>query len=136
MKKCAKCKVTKPFSEFYKHKSTKDKLHCWCKDCTKLYATNRKKEKAERVKSVERNRRLKEQYGITLKDYNEMLAQQNDCCGICGKHKSESKCCLAVDHDHATGHVRGLLCSNCNLGIGYLKDDLDILRNAVNYLTE
>lgn len=58
-----------------------------------------------------------------------MVINQNNKCLICCKVKK-----LVVDHDHNTGLVRGLLCDTCNRGIGYLKEEVEILRNAIKYL--
>lgn len=67
-----------------------------------------------------------------------MLLQQNGVCAICKnaetKIESGSVRSLSVDHNHTTGAVRGLLCANCNLAIGYACDDVSILRNAIAYL--
>ena len=78
---------------------------------------------------------IKYKYGLTLKEYNLKLIDQGNCCAICGTdvpgggHKN-----LYVDHNHNTGKVRGLLCRNCNLMIGYAKDNNDILEAAIKYL--
>jgi len=80
-----------------------------------------------------KNRVLKYSYGITLEDYNEMLAIQNGVCAICNQSCTTGRR-LCVDHDHKTGKVRGLLCNDCNSGIGKLKDSSEILKNAANYL--
>lgn len=69
-------------------------------------------------------------YNLTQDDYDRMLAEQQGCCAIC---RTEPPM-LVVDHDHVTGVVRGLLCRNCNLGIGLLRDDVDVLSSAVQYL--
>lgn len=71
---------------------------------------------------------------MTVDDYNKMLDQQKGCCVVCGQHESTFKQRLCVDHDHNTGKVRGLLCKQCNSGIGLLQDDLEILKVAVKYL--
>jgi hypothetical protein len=76
---------------------------------------------------------LKSRYGITEDDYNLMSAKQNNSCAIC-KQKSEIN--LSVDHCHKTGIVRGLLCRNCNLALGYLKDDTNRIESAMQYLSE
>ena len=55
-------------------------------------------------------------------------------CAICGIHEENVTKSLAIDHDHTTGLVRGYLCNNCNRGIGLLKDDPNVLRNAIEYL--
>ena len=61
-----------------------------------------------------------------------MLEEQGGVCAICGG--DENGRTLAVDHDHQTGQIRGLLCSKCNVAIGYLSDSLEILKNAFAYL--
>lgn len=82
-----------------------------------------------------RDRHLKLTYGITLDDYNKMFQKQEGCCASCGVHQSELKQPLFVDHDHKTGEVRALLCRHCNTALGYVKDDVNILKSLVNYLT-
>jgi hypothetical protein len=77
---------------------------------------------------------LEYRHGITLKQYNEMLEEQNHCCKICKKHKSEFKKRLYVDHDHKTGIIRGLLCNKCNKLLGDADDNKEILSNAITYL--
>ena len=79
---------------------------------------------------------LKRKYNITQEQYDELYNKQNGCCAICKKHQSELKKILGVDHNHKTGKIRGLLCDNCNKGLGCLKDDKDIINNAGNYLKE
>jgi hypothetical protein len=76
-------------------------------------------------------RRLKAR-GITLEDYESMLSLSPGC-GIC-KKLPESKYDLRIDHDHATGRVRGLLCNECNIGLGKLGDSIEGLRAALEYL--
>ena len=76
-----------------------------------------------------RNARLKHRYGITAAEYDAMYAKQKGCCAICGKHAEAGsspahwKNKLAVDHCHDTGKVRGLLCNDCNAGIGHLGNE-------------
>lgn len=77
------------------------------------------------------NYRLKHKYGITKSDYENLLKKQNGKCAICGE-RSEKK--LHVDHNHETGRVRGLLCHNCNITIGRMKENPDALRSAAEYL--
>lgn len=77
-------------------------------------------------------------YGLVAGDYERMLAEQDGCCAICRRTPEEAhgpNRVLCVDHDHATGRVRGLLCVPCNSGIGQLGDDPDRIRAALNYLT-
>lgn len=82
------------------------------------------------------NYHLKHTYGITLVDYNKMLDAQGNGCAICGKTPKENGKRLDVDHDHKTGQVRGLLCTQCNMGLGCLGDSLLQLQAAVSYLKE
>lgn len=81
---------------------------------------------------------LKSIYGIKLEDYARMLNEQNGVCAICGKPETKIKngklAMLSVDHCHNSTKVRGLLCGNCNLGIGYFQDDIVRLENAIEYL--
>ena len=83
---------------------------------------------------------LKRTYGITYKDYNELLKAQNHKCGICGGEgftmKEEHKVKLVVDHDHLTRKVRGLLCHNCNRALGLLHDDVESLNKAIDWVSE
>jgi len=72
-------------------------------------------------------------YGITLNAYEAMFEAQGGTCRICGNRSTNSKR-LHVDHNHATGRIRGLLCDICNRGIGMFKDNPDRLRNAADYL--
>jgi len=88
-----------------------------------------KKKKANRAK------KLKHRYGISIEQYEQMLIDQNYRCKICGStdpgHKKKH---FSVDHCHETGRVRGLLCANCNLTLGYVKDDVALLKSCIGYL--
>lgn len=82
---------------------------------------------------------LKAQYGMTESQYLELLARQGGVCGICGDTPTplpvgDGERRLVVDHDHATGRVRGLLCWTCNLGLGNFRDDPSRLASALSYL--
>lgn len=79
---------------------------------------------------------LKHKFGITEIQYNEMLKNQNNACAICKSKESGDirTVALAVDHCHKTGVVRGLLCASCNKAIGFLKDSVQNLESAIEYL--
>jgi hypothetical protein len=79
----------------------------------------------DRVKNV----RLRFAYGIDLSKYQELSVSQQGVCAIC-----KIECKLFVDHDHATGKIRGLLCNACNLLLGKAKDSVEVLTSAVLYL--
>ena len=72
-------------------------------------------------------------HGLTLDDYDRMLAEQGHRCAICGTPAAPGER-LHVDHDHETSEVRGLLCGPCNRGLGLYKDSPALLANAINYL--
>lgn len=77
-----------------------------------------------------RNRNLKDLYGITREEHDEMFDKQKGCCAICNKPNMV----LSVDHNHTTGKVRGLLCNKCNFALGNANDNPDILLKAIEYL--
>lgn len=79
-----------------------------------------------------RSNRLISTYGISLADYNKLLNEQNNVCAICGKPPKRVR--LAVDHCHANGRVRGLLCFSCNSILGLAYDSVQILNRAVDYM--
>jgi hypothetical protein len=76
---------------------------------------------------------------LTVEEYNRMNFKQNGLCAICGKKETRTSrnniiCNLAVDHCHITNIIRGLLCHNCNVGLGHFKDRIDLLEKAIVYL--
>jgi hypothetical protein len=85
----------------------------------------------EKIKIKQRVSALKRNYGITLEEYNTILISQNGKCAICQEEKDET---LAVDHNHETGFVRGLLCRHCNHVVGFAKDNITILNRTISYL--
>lgn len=93
-------------------------------------------ERREREKQARRNRYFMKAYGITAKEYDEMLDAQNHSCKICGTTDSGGKGGFHVDHCHSGGHVRGLLCINCNMMLGLVYDNTQVLANAIKYLEE
>ena len=80
------------------------------------------------MSALERNRKSK--YGISPQDYLKMLQSQNGACAICGDVKTK----YVIDHNHKTGKVRGILCHACNVGIGNLKDNSELLKKAAGYI--
>ena len=88
-------------------------------------------EKKERASTRNFEASLKTKYGISIDQHNELLVMQNCVCGICGGVDNAR---LAVDHDHSSGRVRGLLCRGCNIGIGNFKENVDVMNKAVEYL--
>jgi len=106
---------------------------------------NKEKIKAQQIEYREnnpekiRNHDLKSNHNITLEEYNKMLDEQNGVCAICFEKETDKESnkkikSLAVDHDHKIGSVRGLLCGKCNKMLGMAKDNIFILKNAIEYL--
>lgn len=89
----------------------------------------------EYLLAQKRNAHLLKKYGMSHDDYLVMLARQNNVCAIC-KTPPRNKRRLAVDHDHNTQQIRGLLCEDCNRGLGLFRDDTMRLFNAVEYLSK
>jgi hypothetical protein len=81
-----------------------------------------------------KDRRLRTTYGITLEQYNGLLENQNGNCAICGRNNLDFKRALAVDHCHKSEKIRGLLCNDCNIGLGMFSDSTNILKSAILYL--
>lgn len=125
MKKCSRCKLPKPKSEFWKDARQKDGLRCYCKVCAKKSYPHR-------------NAWRKSAYGVDDDWYNNKLKVQENVCAICGKKETMKNAYglrnLCIDHNHFSGQIRGLLCSNCNRGIGSFKEDTQALKKAIEYL--
>ena len=131
MKTCTKCEQEKELTEFGKAKGYKDGLRTWCKSCK---AEDDKNYYKPYDYETDKNSKLKAAYGISYKEYQTMLEAQNGQCAICGTANTGKRKAFHVDHDHETGEVRGLLCGNCNSGIGNLRDDVGLLKRAIQYL--
>lgn len=81
-----------------------------------------------------RSKALRRLWGLTHAQYEELLHQQGGCCAICGTTNPKGRGHFHIDHDHATGRRRGLLCHNCNLMLGQARDSKVFLANAITYL--
>ena len=99
--------------------------HC-SKYCSGYYKINKK--------LTQLKCHYKKKYGITIEDYNRLFEEHDGCCAICGRHQTELVRKLHIDHDHNTGKIRGLLCYNCNDGLGRFRDNPELLNKAVEYL--
>lgn len=152
MKKCTKCGEEKPLSEFHKQTKIKCGYRSVCKSCRTIYnLLNKEARKAWTKKYREENKEkisLKKKehylanrksnlskgrfrkYGISEETYQTMLDDQRGICAICGLSMDKPH----VDHDHNSGKVRALLCGNCNTAIGLLKESIQTLESAIQYL--
>lgn len=156
-KRCSGCSERKPLDAFSRNTKSKDGHESECKVCSRARvrcwaAANRPRERRRRqewaranpekeraryrrwaeanpeeVRRVDREQRARRQFGLTLAQYDALIAKG---CAICGTHEGQ----ICVDHDHATGVVRDALCHRCNTGLGLLKDDPERVRAALEYL--
>lgn len=122
---CRDCGEIKPLDAFPLAKRNADGRTCYCKPCH----NKRGRESRVRVHGNGREYHLRHRYGIGVADVERILAEQNGKCLICERPDPEH-----VDHDHETGKVRGILCFNCNQGLGNFRDEIRSLIRAVNYL--
>lgn len=138
MNTCTKCKKPKPLSEFGRDLRRQDGVMARCKDCRREECKawrskkpNYEKDRYRKDPAGHRERHLVRKYGVNSADYDALLKAQGGACAICGKVQSRA---FDVDHDHAGGVVRGLLCTNCNRMIGHAHDSAERLRRAADYL--
>lgn len=144
-KKCGTCGEVKPTTDFYKKKSKgcPHGLRSACIPCTiattSAYArANPELRKQVYARSAAKNPTyqreywLRKKYGLSMEDWQAMLDSQNGVCAICSLEDKNGN--LHVDHCHATGVIRGLLCGPCNKALGLFRDRTDNLDNAITYL--
>lgn len=140
MKRCSKCGESKPLGEFFKDRSKRHGLMALCKKCKMascrayVKATGYDKKRYWANRDSERERHLVRKYGVTFARYAALLKEQGGCCAICRRREPGGRM-LDVDHDHATGEVRGLLCNSCNRVLGHAGDSIARLRSAIKYLS-
>jgi hypothetical protein len=126
-KACARCERLLPLTEFDPHPKGVAGLASECRSCSK------ERRRRPEVRRVRRESKLRAQYGLTAERYESLLEAQGGGCAICGEAPRGRH--LAVDHDHETGVIRGLLCTRCNRGIGVFCDDPVLLGAASLYLS-
>ena len=160
-KRCKKCERERSLSEFYRATGMRDGYRSECIECYNVarkarypevreqaiarakawqqanrerHLENQRKRRARpEVKARERAGHLKRKFGITLAEYDRMLAEQGGRCAICRRRPTQG-ISLHVDHEHRTKRVRGLLCFRCNNALGDFRDRADFLVNALHYL--
>jgi hypothetical protein len=135
LKICTRCKVKKPLSEYHLRSKREGIPKSACKDCHRERARGYWR-KNPLPKEVQRARNLQKSFGITLEEYEDMLLSQECSCKICKRHHTTFSRNLCVDHCHTTGKIRGLLCNNCNSGLGKYEDNISFLEAAITYLKE
>lgn len=162
MNVCTICNQEKPEAMFYREPRKSNGLTSQCKQChdrkSKKWATkNKEKLVADRAARHVRKREeyikksrdwysnpanrekrlstnLRKMYGISIDSYQSMLSSQNGKCAIKTCNRLASEKTLHVDHDHTTGHVRGLLCHNCNTALGLVGENAQLLQDLIDYI--
>lgn len=144
---CTICNQTKHVYAFGSGKRSRGGRRNQCKSCLNAQHHTRVdsaqnyayiKQYRARHPMKRRGYNLKRDYGITLEQYNTMLAAQNGACKICENTSPGTRSQsvnFSVDHCHKTKRIRGLLCTSCNRGIGHFKDDPALMRRAADYLS-
>lgn len=157
---CNKCRVTKPVADFYAASSCRDGIATRCKECVRAQQRGNPKRLARKrayreshraeiasgkrewylrtVKGTDkiRSRNYRGRYDLTADEYGKIFTAQNGCCAICSiqVETGPGKGGARIDHCHATGAVRGILCHKCNIGLGWFRDNADALENAATYI--
>lgn len=130
MKLCPDCGTERPVHEFGRNRPARDGLSTYCRT-----HNNRRHNEWIARRGGHRRLNLRNQYGMTIEQFDDLLAAQNGCCAICLTDEPGGKGDQwHVDHDHATGVVRGILCALCNVGLGHFGDDSQRLESAAQYL--
>ena len=163
MKTCSICGIKKPLEDFYRAVGMRDGHRSECKSCNlankrQRYATdpqkyigmvqrwqaaNPERVRASRkqrnarpeVKRLQRDAYYQRTYGISADVFDRLLQEQNGCCAICCARPTDIAQ-MHLDHDHRNGQLRGLLCFNCNQGLGQFRDDPSLLLRAIVYLRQ
>ena len=129
MRQCTVCKIVRPNNEFYKHPTNVDGLFWRCTSCVKVENLGRYKKNPKK----QNNREFEKKYKSPAGKKQELIAEQKGVCAIC-KQPFESSRKTHQDHCHASGMLRGVLCHNCNIGLGNFNDNIDRLQSAQEYL--
>lgn len=132
---CRTCGEERDESLFYLRKDTGRLItECTpCRNSANLRRYHTRKETRDAHRSASRRHYLKKLYGLSIEQYEAMFLEREGRCDCCGEPETQHRT-LAVDHDHATGRIRGLLCQGCNTGIGKLGDTIEGLEKAIDYL--
>jgi hypothetical protein len=149
-RRCSKCKAVKPVAEFHRYNDPTAAINGWryhtrCKSCSNAaaqqYGQDNRPRRNDRLKRWRKSNpdaaRAKDQrarvraYGIEPADVERMTAEQDGKCALCRRKKR-----LVIDHCHRTGRVRGLLCHQCNTGLGWIEGNPDVLARIAGYTAD
>lgn len=127
---CARCDSEKPEDEF--PLEAQRGRYPYCLRCKTAYMREHYAKNRDRLVAADHRRRARSRYGLSGEEYDALFADPR--CGICLATQESLPRRLAIDHDHSTGAVRGLLCGPCNIALGGFRDSADLLRAALTYL--
>ncbi len=145
MKQCCVCKQAKDLSSFSKNRARYDGLQTECRECKNAASRRRHAENPEIGRAYTKKFHqknpdfswactMRRKYGLSTYQFFELLKAQEYSCAICFSKAPGGRGRFHVDHDHATGQIRGLLCHRCNTILGHAKDNPDTLLRAATYL--
>lgn len=120
--RCSSCKEWKDSSEFYIDRRSKHGVTCVCKACKRI---------------VDKAKKLKSRYNLTEADVFALLEKQDNKCAVCGISIAYGGVAAVkphIDHNHKTGDVRGILCMQCNIAAGHVKDCHKTAHKLMKYL--
>ena len=130
-KQCKHCKEEKQLDLFQKDISRVQGVRPECKECT-----SKARKKRYSIDDTRKHNLDAKYGGNSIATYAELFKNQGGVCAICKNPENGRYKHLSVDHCHTTLQIRGLLCNNCNRGIGLLQDNKEILKNAIEYLNK
>lgn len=133
--RCCICKEFKPKERFTIDKKRPGDVGSMCRECKSLHIDKPYTKRTTEIRAIKFKMR---RYGITEEEYRALYTHQSGVCAVCKRAETMvikgSVCTLAVDHDHETGTVRGLLCRKCNQAIGLFKENVEWMEIAIAYL--
>ena len=135
-KRCNDCGIEKLWDEF--QLDPKCKPLAYCIPCFRQRGKNWAKANPEKTRRQDRKTQLRRRFGLSLEDYERMLAEQGGGCAICGRLDSGRPYAknFSIDHNHTTGEIRGLLCNKCNIAIGLFEESEAAMLAAIAYLRD
>lgn len=134
---CTICHQDKSIGAFPVLSHERDLLRRQCQQCINVAQVRRRRANPNQ-KRISMRIHLRDRFGMTVEQYEAQLAIQNGVCAICHQPETLTRLGtvkrLSVDHCHATGHNRGLLCARCNVAIGHFRESAELLKAAITYL--
>ena len=129
VKECSLCRETKPLFDFYAHPTATHGRRPECKRCRNHSEIERRRS-SSKARQLARDATQRWRYKLEPLDRAALLAAQDGGCAICQTFAGR----MVVDHEHASGRVRGILCDSCNVALGHFRDDPVVLAEAIGYL--